>query len=66
MLVLSRKSREAVIVGGAGGFERLLKVVVLEIRGGIVKLGFEVDPTIPVHRMEVWERINAGSRLETA
>jgi carbon storage regulator CsrA len=57
MLVLSRKSRESVVVGGADGFHRLLKVTVLEIRGASVKLGFEADPGVPVHRQEVWERI---------
>jgi sRNA-binding carbon storage regulator CsrA len=30
---------------------------VLGIRGTQVKLGFEVDPEVPVHRSEVWERI---------
>jgi carbon storage regulator len=60
MLVLSRKSRESVVVGGADGFHQLLKVTVLGIRGGKVQLGFEVDPGIPVHRSEVWERIRAG------
>ncbi len=59
MLVLSRKSREAVVVGGSDGFERMLKVTVLQIQGGSVKLGFEVDSAVPVHRMEVWERIQA-------
>jgi len=59
MLVLSRKNQEAVVVGGSGGFERLLKVTVLEIKGGKVRLGFEVDANIPVHRLEVWERICA-------
>ena len=43
MLVLSRKNRESVVVGGADGFHRLLKVTVLDIRGTNVKLGFEVD-----------------------
>jgi carbon storage regulator CsrA len=57
MLVLTRKSREAVIVGGYGGFERMLKVIVLEIDGGKVRLGFEADADVPVHRLEVWERI---------
>lgn len=57
MLVLSRKSQEAVVVGGAGGFQHLLKVIVLEISGGKVSLGFDVDPAVPVHRLEVWERI---------
>lgn len=60
MLVLSRKSQESVVVGGSGGFERLLKVTVLEIGHGAVRLGFEVDKDVPVHRWEVWERIRAG------
>ena len=59
MLVLTRKSQEAVVVGGSGGFERLLKVTVLDIKGGKVKLGFEADATVPVHRWEVWQRICA-------
>jgi carbon storage regulator CsrA len=64
MLVLSRKNQESVVVGGGGGFERLLKVKVLEISGERVKLGFEVDPEIPVHRLEVWERIHAERLAE--
>jgi carbon storage regulator len=59
MLVLSRKNQESVVVGGADGFHRLLKVTVLGIRGASVKLGFEVDADVPVHRSEVWERICA-------
>ena len=64
MLVLSRKSREAVVVGGAGGVHRLLKVTVLEINGAHVKLGFEADADVPVHRLEVWERINGNDQAE--
>jgi carbon storage regulator CsrA len=59
MLVLSRKRQEAVVVGGADGFHRLLKVTVLGIHGANVKLGFEVDSSVPVHRSEVWERIHS-------
>lgn len=62
MLVLSRKSQESVMVGGSGGFERLLKVTVLEIRRGLVRLGFEAEADIPVHRWEVWERIRSGEQ----
>jgi carbon storage regulator CsrA len=61
MLVLSRTNKESVMVGGSDGFERLLKVTVLDIRGGIVRLGFEVDAGVPVHRLEVWERIRNGT-----
>lgn len=60
MLVFSRKNREAVVVGGATGFERLLKITVLEINQANVRLGFEIDKEVPVHRWEVWERILAG------
>ena len=62
MLVLSRKSRESVVVGGSGAFEPLLKVTVLEIKRDRVRLGFEADAAVPVHRSEVWERIRAGGR----
>ncbi|MFO7907122.1 MAG: carbon storage regulator [Planctomycetota bacterium] len=60
MLVLSRKSRESVVVGGSDAFHRLLKVTVLGINGATVKLGFEVDTEVPVHRSEVWERVNGN------
>jgi carbon storage regulator len=59
MLILSRKSRESVVVGGVDGFEPTLKVTVLEIRSGTVRLGFEGDANVPVHRSELWERIRA-------
>ena len=62
MLVLSRKEQEAVVIGGSDGFHRLFKVRVLEICGARVRLGFEVDPDVPVHRAEVWERIRADGR----
>ena len=65
MLVLSRKNKEAVMVGGSDGFERLLKVTVLDIQNGKVKLGFEVDAGVPVHRLEVWERIQARAGPES-
>ena len=61
MLVLSRKSNESVVVGGSGRFERMLKVTVLEIKNGTVRLGFEADASIPVHRAEVWERIRGSN-----
>jgi carbon storage regulator CsrA len=63
MLVLSRKNREAVVVGGGGGFLGLLKVTVLEIAAGKVKLGFEVDAGIPVNRLEIWERMCASGEV---
>ena len=60
MLVLSRRSQETVVVGGADGLDRLVTVTVLEIGAGKVRLGFEAPEAIPVHRGEVWERILAA------
>jgi carbon storage regulator len=57
MLVLSRKSKESVVVGGTSEFNRKLIVTVLGIKGGKVQLGFDAPADVPVHRMEVWERI---------
>jgi carbon storage regulator CsrA len=62
MLVLSRKNRQAVIVGG-GAPQRLLKVTVLQISGDKVKLGFEGDADISVLRLEVFERMCASGEL---
>ena len=61
MLVLSRRSQESVVVGGTSAVDRMLKVTVLEISGGRVRLGFDVPSDIPVHRMEVWERIQSNA-----
>jgi carbon storage regulator CsrA len=61
MLVLSRRNMESVVVGGSGRFERMLKVTVLEIKNGSVRLGFEADASVPVHRSEVLERIRESN-----
>jgi carbon storage regulator CsrA len=58
MLVLSRKTREAVGVGEKNGSDCLLKISVLEIKGNCVRLGFEAAAEVPVHRWELWERLH--------
>jgi carbon storage regulator CsrA len=58
MLVLTRKSQETVVVGGTEAFESILRVTVLRIKGSSVVLGFEIAADVPVHRLEVWERIH--------
>ncbi len=60
MLVLTRKAQETVVVGGMKGFERVVKVTVLQILNGKVRLGFEADADVPVNRQEVWEQIVAN------
>jgi carbon storage regulator CsrA len=63
MLVLSRKTQESVVVGGDNGFEHLVKVTVLEISPGRVKLGFETHKGVPIHRWEVWTRLSERGLL---
>jgi carbon storage regulator CsrA len=65
MLVLSRKRLESVVVGGTAGFERLLKVTVLEVNGSSVRLGFEIDPSVPVHRWEIWQRTHDAEKPDS-
>jgi len=64
MLVLTRKILESVVVGD--GVERTLKVTVLDIRGGKVKLGFEAARGVSVHRGEVWQRIRDNAARDGA
>ena len=63
MLVLTRKCQEAVVVSGADGLNVMLKVTVLGIERGKVRLGFEAAADVPVHRLEVWERIRANAEI---
>jgi carbon storage regulator len=60
MLVLSRKNQESIVVTEPGGREPMLKVTVLQSKSGSVRLGFEAQTEVLIHRWEVWERILAG------
>jgi carbon storage regulator len=60
MLVLSRKRLESVVVGERDWRDILVKVTVLEIKAGAVRLGIEADADLPVHRLEIWEKIRTG------
>ncbi|MCY4477224.1 MAG: carbon storage regulator CsrA [Gammaproteobacteria bacterium] len=51
MLILTRRSGEAVIVGDN------VRIAVLDIRGNQVRLGVEAPREVTVHREEVYQRI---------
>ncbi|MGB8854624.1 MAG: carbon storage regulator [Pirellulales bacterium] len=61
MLVLTRKNRESVVIGRPEDMSVALEITVLEIEGGRVRLGFEADTRMPIHRREVWDRICNGN-----
>ena len=60
MLVLSRKSGQRVRIG------QFVEVTVLESHNGRVKLGFSGPPEIPIHREEVFVRVEASQKEPNA
>ena len=57
MLVLSRRRGESVTIGPD------IRVVVLGVKSGHVRLGIEAPPAVAVHREEVYVRIQEENRL---
>lgn len=51
MLILTRKTGEAIAIGDS------IKIRILEIKGGQVKVGVEAPPEVMVHREEIYLRI---------
>jgi carbon storage regulator len=56
MLVLTRKLGENIRIGDS------IKITVLEVRSGQVKIGIEAPPEIKVHREEIYARIQEENR----
>lgn len=62
MLVLSRKRNEKVVIG-----DRVVTIVIVDIRGDKVRLGIDAPPDVSVHREEVFEehqRLSAEREAE--
>jgi carbon storage regulator len=57
MLVLTRKRGEAITIGSD------IRVVVLQTKGGQVRLGVEAPRAVEVHRDEVYSRIRDENHL---
>ena len=64
-MVLSRKTREAVVVLDFGVLEPKVTITVLQIESGRVRLGFQADSAVAVHRWEVWQRIQVNGRPDS-
>ena len=60
MLVLTRKLGENIRIGDS------VKITVLEVRSGQVKLGIEAPPEVKVHREEIYARIQEENRRAQA
>jgi carbon storage regulator len=57
MLVLSRKVGERIMIGPN------VAVTVIEIQGDRVRLGFDAPHHIPIHRQEVYLRIQSEQEV---
>tara|TARA_B100000945_G_scaffold132840_1_gene106012 strand:- start:529 stop:702 length:174 start_codon:yes stop_codon:yes gene_type:complete len=55
MLVLSRRVDESLVI------DKDVKITVLDIKGGQVRLGITAPTSVKVHREEVFNRINDSS-----
>ena len=55
MLVLSRRLDESLLI------DKHIKITVLDIKGGQVRLGITAPQSIKVHREEVFDRIQRDS-----
>ncbi len=51
MLVLTRKAGEGIIIGDD------IKITVVELKGGGVRIGIDAPREMKVHRQEVFDRI---------
>lgn len=52
MLILTRAVGETIVIGDG------LRVTVMGVKGGQVRIGVEAPRDVAVHREEVWLRIN--------
>ncbi len=59
MLVLTRKSGEAINVGDD------ITVTVLEVRGNQVRLGIQAPHAVIIHRKELYEKIKSENLMSS-
>lgn len=59
MLVLCRKRGETVVI------DNEITVTVVSVQGDRVKLGFTGPPTVPIHREEIYQKIESESAALT-
>ena len=54
MLVLSRQKDESIMIGDE------IEIMIVDIRGDKVRLGFNAPRNVKVHRKEIWLAIQRG------
>ena len=56
MLILTRKAGESVIVGNS------IRITVIELSHGVVRLGFEAPPDVSIYRDEIYKEIAEANK----
>ena len=56
MLVLTRKTGEGIIIGDD------IKITVVELKGGGVRIGIDAPREMKIHRQEVFDRIKQENK----
>lgn len=56
MLVLTRKAGEGIVIGDD------IRITVVELKGGGVRIGIDAPRSTKVHRLEVFEKIQKENR----
>ncbi len=58
MLILTRKNQESIMIGDD------IKVKILGVKGGVVRVAIDAPKKIAVHREEVYKRIKSEEKEE--
>ena len=58
MLILTRRIGETLMINDD------IKITVLGIQGGQVRIGIDAPKDVPVHRQEIYDRIQRGETNE--
>ena len=56
MLVFTRKRNDAIVIGDG------IEIRVLRIGRDSIRLGVKAPPSVPVHRLEIYEQIREANR----
>jgi len=69
MLVLTRRLEESLMIGDPKdpkAAEKTVEVVVVEVRGDQVRIGFKAPPHVKIHRKEIWLQLQDEKKAEKA